>query len=116
MTEHQIQASFFEQILWMENTDERLKLMFAVPNGGKRDIATAVKLKAEGCRAGVADVMFPYPSKGFHGLAIEFKKPVTGRVSKEQSDYLNLLGRNGWLVAICTDAEAAIKTVKDYLR
>ena len=116
MTEHQIQASFFKEILWMENADERLKLMFAVPNGGKRHITTAIKLKAEGCRPGIPDVMFPYSCKGFNGLAIEFKRPETGRVSKVQSDYLNLLGRNGWLVAICTDADAAIKTVKDYLR
>ena len=100
----------------MENADERLKLIFAVPNGGKRPVITGNKLKAEGVRKGIPDIMFPYSCKGFNGLAIEFKHPLTGRVSKEQSDYLNLLGRNGWLVAICTDADAAIKTVKDYLR
>lgn len=48
-------------------------LLFSVPNGGKRHIATARKLKAEGVVAGVSDLILLVPNKDYHGLCIEMK-------------------------------------------
>jgi hypothetical protein len=112
--ETNIQQAFIQWVHLAERTIPALKLLFAVPNGGKRSITTAVTLKKEGARAGVPDTMLPVPRKGFSGLAIEFKRPG-GTTSDDQVDYINRLLEEGWQVAICTDAEAAIQTVKDYL-
>lgn len=114
-SEHQIQSGFFQWVRLAEKTDWRLKLLFAVPNGGLRSAKTAGMLWAEGVRAGVPDTMLPVPAGPFCGLAIEFKKPGK-TTSDKQDDYIDLLIDAGWMVVICTDAEAAIRTVQDYLR
>lgn len=116
MTEHQIQSAFIEWVRLAEKQDERLKLLFAIPNGGRRDIITAALLKKEGVRPGVPDIFFPFKTEAYNGLAIEFKKPKVGRPSKEQSEYIDLLIKHGWRVEICTDAQQAIEVVKKYLR
>jgi hypothetical protein len=38
---------------------QQLSLMFAIPNGGLRHKAEANKLKSEGVKAGVPDIMLP---------------------------------------------------------
>lgn len=114
MTEHQIQSAFIEWVRLAEKQDERLELLFAVPNGGKRDVVTAVKLKKEGVKPGIFDVMFPYSTAAYNGLAIEFKTPG-GRLSKEQRRFMALLIKYGWRVEICTDVAQAINIVKNYL-
>ena len=45
--------------------------LFAVPNGGRRDAATAGKLKAEGVVAGVSDLVLLKPNREFGALLIE---------------------------------------------
>lgn len=50
---------------------------FAVPNGGKRHIAVATKLKAEGVNPGVPDLVFVIPPHGrFAGLELKSEKGV----------------------------------------
>lgn len=113
--EHDIQTAFIHWVRLAEKMDWRLQLLFAVPNAAKRNPVVAARMKREGLRAGVPDTMLPYPSGPFIGLAIEFKRP--GKTTSEsQDEYIPLLVKAGWLVAICTDAEAAIRTVQDYLR
>ncbi len=50
-----------------------LEYMHHVPNGGKRDRATAVALKRQGVKAGVPDIVLPAARAGYHGLYIELK-------------------------------------------
>ncbi|MFC7515079.1 VRR-NUC domain-containing protein [Herbaspirillum sp. GCM10030257] len=113
--EHEIQATFICWVRLAEKTDWRLKLLFAVPNAGKRTRAEAAWMLAEGLRAGVPDIMLPFPNGPFVGLAIEFKRPGE-KTSEKQDDYIALLVDAGWLVVICTDSDAAVRTVQDYLR
>lgn len=49
--------------------------LFAVPNGGKRNAREAGRMKAEGVKAGVSDLLLPVARRGFHGLWIEMKAP-----------------------------------------
>lgn len=72
-------------------------------------------LKAEGMLSGVPDIILPVARKGFNGLMIEFKKPVTGRLTGSQQLYIDLVVKENWLVVVMTDAQAAIDTVKNYL-
>ena len=55
--EHRIQRQIVEYL--MMNQIE----VFAIPNGGHRDLATAMVLKREGVRRGVADLMIIGKSK-----------------------------------------------------
>jgi hypothetical protein len=51
------------------------RFLCAIPNGGNRSPITGAILKAEGVRAGVADLFLMEASGEFHGLWIEVKLP-----------------------------------------
>ena len=87
--------------------------MFAVPNGGARHPAVAAKLKAEGVKSGVPDVLWPEARGAFIGLAIEFKHGDSNP-SKEQRERIDKLQRAGWLVAVCWSWEAGARLVQGY--
>lgn len=114
LSESAIQRAFIDWCNAAEGTDWRLRLLFAVPNGGKRAIKTAITLQAEGLRKGVCDVMLPFPNGGHAGLAIEFKSK-RGVLSDDQKIYIADLVRGGWRVEVCRSSLAAIAIVKDYL-
>lgn len=111
-TEHWEQVQLFA---WAENLPE-LELMHAIPNGGKRDIRTAIKLKAEGVKPGVPDIFLPLPLGGKHGLYIELKRRKYGRVTEEQAAWLEALMRQGYACAVCHGWEMARDVIIDYLR
>ena len=92
-----------------------LRMLFAVPNGGKRSIITATILKREGCKRGVPDILLLHASKGFHGLAIELKKEKGGVVSPEQKQWISNLTDEGYAAHVCKGSEQAINTIKEYL-
>jgi len=77
-------------------------IWWAVPNGGLRDIRTAVRLKAEGVTRGVPDLCFVLDSGRFCGLELKAKK---GRLSVEQLAFgTKLLSTGaGWNVAYSLD-------------
>lgn len=114
--EHQEQKFLFE---WWAIMCQRYKipseLLFAIPNGGKRNIITAKLLKDEGVKAGVPDVFLAVPRKDFNGLFIEMKKKKGGVVSENQTKMLELLKRFGYKAVVCNGAEAAVKEIVSYL-
>lgn len=111
LSEHAIQAAYFD---WARQHSEARRA-YAIPNGGKRNLLTAVRLKKEGLRAGVLDVCIPIPRGGSAGLYIEFK---AGRntMSAEQAVEADLLVRDGYAVAVCWDTMTAIQLTQSYLR
>lgn len=111
-TEHWEQTQLFA---WAENFRE-LDQMYAVPNGGHRDIRVAVKLKEEGVKAGVPDICLPLPRGGKHGLYIELKRRKYGRVSADQLKWLEALMREGYACAVCCGWERARDVIEEYLR
>ena len=58
--------------------------MFAVPNGGLRDVRVAAKMTKEGVRPGVADLCVLLP-KG-KTLWVEVKRPM-GKQTQHQKDF-----------------------------
>ena len=104
-----------------ENLYPELKFMYAIPNGGDRDIITAGKLKAEGVKAGVLDTFLPCARMGFHGLYIEFKKPgmetaKDGGLSKSQVAFGNFATAQGYKCALCYNWEQARDVIINYMR
>lgn len=91
-----------------------LDLLFAIPNGGHRHKLTAAKLKAEGVKAGVPDLLLPVSRGQYHGLFIEMKFG-RGRVRGEQQWWLYQLEAQGYQTAVCWSWLEAAKAVCDYL-
>ena len=67
------QIHLFQWARMQSCTMPELNLLFHIPNGGKRNITTAKRLKAEGVKAGVPDLFLPVSRGGFFGLFIEMK-------------------------------------------
>lgn len=91
-------------------------LLFAIPNGGQRNVIVASKLKAEGVRAGVPDLFLAVARHGGHGLFIEMKKAKGGVPSDKQKTMLAQLDDNGYATAICHGWIEAKTTIENYLR
>ena len=113
-TEHQIQAAYFELLERHANQAPILQYIYAIPNGGLRDVKVAVKLKREGVKRGVPDVSIPIPRDNYHGAYIEFKTP-TGALSKDQERVIDFLRGRGYWVQICRSVEAGWDFTVDYL-
>ena len=92
-----------------------LRLLFHIPNGGKRSKSEAVRFRAAGVRSGVPDLFLPCSRGGYHGLWIEMKA-VGGRVSREQEQWRKDLLEQGYMYAVCYGADAAIATIEKYMR
>lgn len=88
--------------------------LFAIPNGGQRHVLVASKLKAEGVRRGVPDLMLPIPMNGYHGLFIEMKKEK-GRTTEEQESWLEYLNEQGYLAIVCRGFDEAKIMIINYL-
>lgn len=92
-----------------------LKLLYHIPNGGKRDIATAKKLKAEGVKAGVPDICLPVARGKYHGLYIELKVGKN-KTTENQDMWLEALNKNGYYTDVCYGWEEASKVITNYLK
>ena len=91
-------------------------LLFAIPNGGRRDYVAAAKLKAEGVVPGVPDLLLAVPRGGFHGLWIEMKNGKAGELSTAQKEMHINLRAQGYRVEVCRTFEGFVTILRDYLR
>lgn len=91
-----------------------LRLLFHIPNGGKRSKSEAVRFRAAGVRSGVPDLFLPCSRGGFHGLWVEMKA-IGGRVSREQEQWHKELMEQGYMSVVCYGAAAAIETIEKYM-
>lgn len=143
--EHTHQSALF---CWAANNfvnDERLRMLFAIANGGERNRIVAARLSAEGVRSGVPDIYLPVPAykfeKGpydvtgymsvidvYHGLFIEMKRPSerykakapkdkwdTGGVKDNQKIWLTRLEQQGYKCVVCYSWYEAANEIKFYL-
>ena len=85
-------------------------LIFAIPNGGARHPAVAMKLKATGVLKGIPDLFVPAWS-----LWIEMKRQDGGRVSPEQKEVMAYLEGIGHRAIVAKGAEDAKRQVLEYL-
>lgn len=95
---------------------EAYALIYHVPNGGHRLKAVAAKLKAQGVKAGIPDLVLPMARGGYFGLYIEFKATVEpAAVSPSQRDYLRRLNEQGYLAIVCRGHFDAMEQLRAYL-
>lgn len=103
---------------WAESVKDfvpELKMMYHVPNEGKRQQGTGAILKAAGLRKGVPDIVLPVARQGYHGLYIELKFGKN-KPTREQEAYLQALRNAGYQSAVAYGFEQAREIIRHYLR
>lgn len=97
-----------EQIALAQYLDLRGFLWCHVPNGGMRHPAVANRMKAQGVKPGVPDILImdkPYYS--YCATAIELKRKKGGVLSEDQRYWTQELQSRGWAVKVCHGFEEA---------
>jgi len=112
--EADIQAALFEWAAHQSGKYPELRLMFHVPNGGRRDIVTAAKLKREGVKSGVPDICLPVARGQYHGLFIELKGEG-GHLQESQRQWISELTAQGYAARVCFGFDEAVKIITNYL-
>ena len=112
--EEREQIAVFQWARMQECVMPDLKWLYHVPNGGKRDMTTAARLKAAGVKPGVPDITLDVPRNGYHGLRIELKYG-RNKPTSEQQDWLKHLNDAGYKAVVCYGAEEAIREIKEYM-
>lgn len=113
-------AEDWEQIWLMEWCEANagrypeLKLIYHIPNEGKRTPATATKMKRMGLKAGVPDIFLPVAKGGKNGLYLELKAKG-GRTSQNQREWIHALREQGYVAEVCFGWHTAAKLISGYL-
>lgn len=126
--EQQHQASFIHwttlqtiQIEGIAAAGRKIRdFIFAVPNGAKRSKGECYRLKSEGLTAGIPDLFFHLPIRGYSGLFIEFKRPESrgwgkGKTSLAQRRKMKDLNQAGYMAVVAYGVDHAIELILDYL-
>lgn len=92
-----------------------LKMLFHIPNGGKRNATEAARLKAQGVKAGVPDLFIAHPSGEYHGLFIEMKAG-TNKPTDKQLQWIDDLRREGYAACVCYGWQSAATVIVGYLK
>jgi VRR-NUC domain-containing protein len=112
--ERQHQVALIKWVRTVKDAYPVLNLLYAVPNGGYRNIYVARKLKAEGVRAGVADLCLPAARRGYHGLYIEMKSEE-GVATQEQKSFLRGVLEEGYCAVIAEGVDQARAVLDWYI-
>jgi len=89
-------------------------LIFAIPNGGKRDIVTASIMKREGVVRGIPDLFIAYPNSKYAGMFIELKVG-NNKPTKHQKEIMQQLESSGYCVSVCYTINEFIYKVNTYI-
>lgn len=110
--EHQTQVAC---VNWFRLKYPKLRnILFAIPNGGRRDAVTGSKLKEEGVVAGVADLILLKRNKEYGALCIEMKTESNGQ-SDTQKKWQKEVEATGNKYIVCRSLDEFMKVITDYL-
>ncbi len=90
------------------------ELIFAIPNGGTRNILEAVKLKQTGVLSGVADVFIALPNGKYHGLFVEFKVGKNKQTTT-QREFEKIIKSKGYEYKVAYSLDEFIDIVTIYI-
>lgn len=102
-----------------------LHWIHAIHNQGHGDAIRGAKAKAEGVKAGIADIFWPHVvghnysefvehEHTYCGLYIEMKRENEGKVSVEQSAFARYCSTQGYAWHVCFGWKSAAETVMQY--
>ena len=110
MTESQEQ----KQLIQWCRTDPRYQYLFHIPNESVGGQGWLIRNRQLGVKAGVPDLFYPVPMKGYHGLFIEMKSE-TGRLSQQQKKWLKALADLGYKCVVAHGWEQARRELEEYI-
>lgn len=115
-------------VSWFKKTYEDMAILYVmIANGVKLNATQAKIAKAEGLTKGAPDTFLFIPSRGYHGLAVEFKKldldyDESGKITKtktyqrpEQREWQAKAEAQGYLYKIIRTKEEFIELIEWYL-
>ena len=114
-SEENEQTCLFRWAEFAEVQYEELKLMYHVPNEGKRSRIAGARLKDQGLKSGVPDVCLPTAHGGYIGLYIEMKVKAN-KPTENQKQWLRKLREQGHLTAVCYSWEEAKQLIEQYIK
>ncbi len=109
------QERLFDWIRDNEGKYPKLQMAYSTLNGVRLSPGLSMKMKRQGNRKGVPDVVLPVRSNGYSGLYLELKRVKGGRVSKEQREYITRLKEENYWAEVVKGHREAIERIKRYL-
>jgi hypothetical protein len=89
-------------------------IMFAVPNGGSRNLREAMRLKEQGVVSGVSDLILLKPNSQYSSLCIEMKADK-GRQTGNQKHFQKVAEEAGNRYVVIRSFDEFRETVISYL-
>lgn len=90
-------------------------LLFAIPNGGSRNLLEAANMKEEGVISGVPDLFLAISKQGYNGFFLEAKvKP--NKLSRNQEDMIKHLKKQGYKVEVFWSYDEFVELIDNYLK
>lgn len=114
MKEHDIQTAIVQWAALHTRSEWRLSLLYAIPNGGKRNPVTARRLKDEGVKAGVPDLCLACHGTFGHALYLEVKTKHS-YPKAAQREWIEKLQRAGNGVVIVRSLDEAVNAIATHL-
>jgi hypothetical protein len=126
MSEHDEQVLVIRWAKLQEKRWPELRWLIAIPNGAKLAYRKdengrrkgpppqAIKLKAEGMKAGVSDLFLPFARGGFFGLWVEIKFDKN-KPTKDQEAFQDDMAEWGYCAVVCWSAGETITELENYL-
>ncbi len=108
------QITLFRWAEFAVNRYPELKLMYHIPNEGKRSRLAGARLKEAGLKSGVPDVHLPVAHGGYIGLYIELKCG-RNKPTENQKLWLRALRKAHHFTAVCYGWEQARALIEEYL-
>lgn len=110
--ESELQASCVE---WFRFTYPQYKmLLFSIPNGGKRNIITAMRLKREGAVSGVPDLFLSIARNEYHGMYIEMKTEKN-KLTENQDKFFQAAIKHNYKCQVITSLDQFIREITFYI-
>lgn len=109
-----------ELVAWFRATFPEIgALLIHIPNGGsRRNAYEGWRLKQQGVRAGVSDLLLPVARGGYFGLWLEFKAtpPDDAAITESQLEWQAAMQAQGYRAEICLGIEAAKALLTAYMQ
>jgi hypothetical protein len=106
--EHDIQTRAINLIKTLLKPDIHI---YAIPNGGYRRPSEAIRLKAEGVKAGIGDLIFLAPNRVVGFLEMKTKR---GSLTDEQEGFMAICIRHGHLWGMARTVDEAVAVVRSW--
>lgn len=109
------QAQIFRWAFVNQLKHPELQLLNGSLNGVRLRPTQWRQVKRQGTRKGYPDINLPVPRRGYHGLYIELKRTVGGKLDPAQKWWAHQLNQHGYMAVVCYGHGEALDTIEWYL-